>query len=215
MVRRTWTRTSNSGRVRLYGAVASVATIVTLAVGIGAWHFVAGAQPRLTGTVLDARPAPDFRLQDASGRTYSLEQLRGKAVVLTFLYTNCTDTCPLTAEMLRHADEAAGHPSNVVFVAISVDPTGDTPANIAAFDAKHHLDELGNRWLYLIGSQQDLDSVWHAYGIYAPTQPVDPGAPDHTTGIYLLDKQGRERVFTDVDIRAEDLARDVLILAGS
>ena len=200
-------------RGRLAGIIALIVVAAALAISIGAWRFVANAQPRLTGTSLDKRPAPDFRLHDTSGNVYTLEQFRGKAVVLTFLYTNCTDACPLTAELLRHADEAAGHPKNVVYVAISVDPAGDTAENIAAFDQKHHLEELGSRWKYLVGSQQSLDGVWRAYGIYAPAQPIDAGAPDHTTGIYLLDKQGRERAFTDVDITAEDLARDALILA--
>lgn len=213
MSRNWWSAMRANKRGRSFGALALVLVVAALAAGVGAWQIVASAQPRLTGTSLDKRLAPDFRLHDPSGNVYTLEQFRGKVVVLTFLYTNCTDTCPLTAELLRHADEAAGHPKNVVYVAISVDPVGDTAENIAAFDQKHHLDALGGRWHYLVGSQRDLSGVWQAYGIYAPPQPIDTGAPDHTAGIYLLDKQGRERGFTDVDITAEDLARDALLLS--
>jgi protein SCO1 len=179
----------------------------------GARLALGSMQPRLTGTSLGKSPAPDFHLRDASGRATSLDQFHGKVVVLTFLYTNCTDTCPLEAEMLRHADEAAGHPADVQYLAVSVDPIGDTAANIAKFDAEHQLGELGSRWRYLIGTRDELSTVWHSYGIYAPVQPVAQGASNHSVGIYLIDKQGRERRYEDPDITAEELARDTLILA--
>src|SRR5436309_2040259 len=80
-----------------------VLVLVTL-VTVGARAVLARAQPKLTGTDLGKEPAPDFQLRDASGQAYALDQFRGKVVILTFLYTHCTDVCPLTAEILRHVD---------------------------------------------------------------------------------------------------------------
>ncbi|MGA7668774.1 MAG: SCO family protein, partial [Nitrolancea sp.] len=60
---------------------------------------------KLTGTSLDKTPAPDFTLTDQRGQTVTLSSLRGHAVALTFIYTNCTDICPLIAEKLHSAYE--------------------------------------------------------------------------------------------------------------
>jgi protein SCO1/2 len=171
-----------------------------------------GHPARLAGTSLGNERAPDFQLRDSNGQGYSLHQFRGDVVVITFLYTHCPDFCPLTAELLRHADEAAGHPANVVYLAVSVDPAGDTPESIAAFDQQHHLSELGNRWHYLTGDPAELTGVWRSYYIGA-----SPGAAaqavDHTSAIYFIDTKGNRRVVSDLDVPAEDLARNELLLA--
>lgn len=170
------------------------------------------SSPKLDGTNLNGRVAPDFHLRDSSGQAYALDQFRGKAVVLTFLYTNCTDTCPLTAELLRHADEAAGHPKDVVYLAVSVDPIGDTPANVAAFNAKHQMQELGDRWHYLVGSRQELENVWHNYFLFVPAE-LGGSAPDHTAVMYFIDRGGHMRTLSGIDMTAEALARNELLLA--
>jgi protein SCO1/2 len=166
--------------------------------------------------------APNFRLRDSSGQATTLDQFRGKVVVLTFLYTHCTDYCPLTAELLRHADEAAGHPRNVEYVAISVDPTGDTPESIDAFNREHHLEELGGRWHYLLGTQEELAGVWKSYYIGvqnagaangAHDSALAPGEAGHTSALYFIDPQGNRRVLTELDVGAEDIAKNELVLA--
>lgn len=167
---------------------------------------------RLTGTSLGGDRAPDFHLRDRSGQGYSLDQFRGKVIILTFLYTSCPDYCPLTAELLRHADEAAGHPKNVVYLAVSVDPVGDTPANIATFEQTHHLDDLGDRWHYLVGDRAELLAVWRGYYI-GVTAGQKPGETDHTSVVYFIDKSGERRVVTELDVPAEQIARNVLLLA--
>jgi protein SCO1/2 len=167
---------------------------------------------RLTGTSLGTEKAPDFHLRDSNGQAFALDQFRGRVVVLTFLYTNCQDYCPLAAELLRHADEAAGHPKDVIYLAVSVDPIGDTPQNIAQFEQDHHLDELGDRWHYLIGNPGELAGVWKDY--YIGVSPgLPPGDAGHSSVIYFIDKNGDRRVLTELDVRAEDLARNELVLA--
>jgi protein SCO1/2 len=167
---------------------------------------------QLTGTSLGNDQAPDFHLRDSSGRGYSLDQFHGKVVVLSFLYTHCPDYCPLTAELLRHADEAAGHPADVVYLAISVDPAGDTAQSIADFERAHHLDELGSRWHYLTGNPAELAEVWRGYYVGATPAAV-AGQTDHTAVVYFIDKSGRRRVVSDLDVPAEALARNELVLA--
>lgn len=82
------------------------------------------SQPvQLKGTDLGKDPAPNFQLEDQEGRQVALSDLRGKVVVLTFLYTHCPDVCPLIAEHLKTASSQLGAAMNqVAFVAVSVDP---------------------------------------------------------------------------------------------
>ncbi|MHB8577710.1 MAG: SCO family protein [Dehalococcoidia bacterium] len=193
-------------------AAGSAAIAALLVVGVA---YVGASQPPLTGTSLGKHDvAPDFTLHDSEGHSYSLSQFRGKVVVLTFLYTHCPDVCPLTAELLRHVDALVGHRANVVYLAVSVDPAGDTPESVAQFTEEHHLAELGDRWHYLVGEAADLPSVWQHYYIRDPEPPIAGEPVDHASAIYLIDKRGDRRVLTHVDTPPEAMARDLRILAG-
>ncbi|HZQ36500.1 MAG TPA: SCO family protein, partial [Dehalococcoidia bacterium] len=106
-----------------------------------------GSGAKLTGTPLHSTPAPDFTLHTADGRPFTLSDLRGRAVVLTFLYTHCLDVCPAIAGRLALADKQLGKTaSKVAFVSVSVDPEGDTPASVEQFSEEHGLTALGDRW---------------------------------------------------------------------
>lgn len=166
--------------------------------------------PTLKGTDLGGGTAPDLTLTDGrTGSAVSLSSLRGKVVALTFLYTQCPDICPLTAERFRAARaELAGRAADVVFVAVSTDPERDTPAAVQAFSRAHRLDE---GWHYLIGTRAQLAPVWSAYGIVATP---DPGKPTvtHTDAVFLIDRQGRERVLLRTDALDAALVKDLRIL---
>jgi len=184
-----------------------------------------GGGGKLKGTNLDATPAPDFTLQDEGGARFSLSDYRGKAVLVTFLYTHCPDVCPAIAGKLSAADAKLGSASTrVAFVAVSVDPDGDTPASVAQFTADHNLGSLGTRWRYGLGTKDELAAVWKDYFIGAEPEPAairaqHPGTPgpdviDHDAAMYLIDPQGRERLLVRPDITIPDLVRDLKLLAG-
>ena len=125
----------------------------------------------LKGTDLGKDTAPDFQLTDQNGKSVSLAGLRGKVVVLTFLYTHCPDVCPLIAEHLRATNEQLGDAANqVAFVAVSIDPANDTPAAIRTFDEAHR---LRGSLIYLNGTPEQLEPVWKAYyiGVSGDTSP--------------------------------------------
>jgi protein SCO1/2 len=142
--------------------------------------------------------APDFTLTDQSGAALSLASLRGRPVVLTFLYTHCPDECPLTAEKLHSAVVALGdRASQIAWLAVSVDPVGDTPADAKAFVGQHHLDGFMR---YLLGSETSLHPVWDAYHIaVAPSGDATSqvGTVSHVVGVYVIDGQGHERTLYD------------------
>src|SRR5689334_995495 len=96
--------------------------------------------PPLAGTDLGATPAPDFALADQNGETVQLAALRGRPVVLTFLFTQCPDVCPLTADKLRKTADLLGPSADqVAFVAVSTDPPHDDAAAAKAFVEQHRL----------------------------------------------------------------------------
>ncbi|MET0615218.1 MAG: SCO family protein, partial [Thermoleophilaceae bacterium] len=86
------------------------------------------AANQVAGSTMPANtPAPHFKLRDEQGNPVSMSALRGSPVVVTFLYSHCQDTCPITAQTIRGALDDLGH--DVPAIAISVDPPNDTPAS--------------------------------------------------------------------------------------
>jgi protein SCO1 len=146
-------------------------------------------------------PPKDFSLRDEAGKEISLRQYRGHVVVLTFMYSTCQDTCPVTATTIRGALDDLGH--DVPTLAVSVDPANDTPDNAEAFLLKRGLSN--GRMHFLLGTRAQLRPVWKAYGI----QPQGKGF-EHTARVLVLDKQGRQRVaFPVEDLVDRDLAHDI------
>jgi protein SCO1/2 len=148
-------------------------------------------EDRLLGTELEKNAAPDFTLTDGlTGQSVTLSSLRKKTVALAFLFTRCPDVCPLTAGQFRAAQRSlGGDASKVVFVAVSVDPEGDTPAAVREFSERH---DLRDGWHYLIGPRAQLAAVWSSYGIGAFASS-GARAVEHNDAIYLIDGRGRER----------------------
>jgi len=171
------------------------------------------AAATFVGTSLHGRPAPNLTLIDQSGRTISLSQFRGEPVLLTFIEASCKQTCPLVAENIHRAvanvDRAGGH---AAVLAVSAAPEEDTPALVRQFSREHGL--LG-RWHYLNGSRARLTPVWHSYAVYvAPRQAPAILRDNHTSAVFLIDRQGRERVLMAGNPSAADLTRDLRLLAG-
>lgn len=196
----------------------SVVTLALLVVVIVAFWGVrtsntpAGATPStnqsgLQGVDLGSAPAPDFRLTDQFGRQVTLSQFRGEPVVLTFMYTRCPDVCPLTAEKLHQVQVLLGHDAaRVVMLAVSIDPR-DTRTAALKFSQTH---KLTSGWHYLVGTHDQLSAIWNAYSVY--TQDAMEGKITHTDALYLIDKQGRERVFFADDFTNAQLTSDLKVL---
>jgi protein SCO1 len=145
-------------------------------------------------------PPQDFRLRDQDGDTAQLAQYRGDVVVLTFMYSTCQDTCPVTAQQIRGAMDQVGH--DVPALAVSVDPPNDTPRNAQSFLLEQ---KLTGRMRFLLGDRAQLAPVWKAYAI----QPQGQGF-EHSAYVLLIDKQGRQRIGFPVDqLTPEGLAHDI------
>jgi protein SCO1/2 len=137
-------------------------------------------------------PAPTFSLMAATGENVSLLGLRGKVLALTFIYTTCSQSCPvLTAKMAdirRRLGDDFG--SRVAFVSITVDPLNDTPARLRDYAAAHGANVAG--WRFLTGTPAQITDVVKRYGAIANRQGT--GDVDHLYLTSLIDRQGMLRV---------------------
>ncbi|MGI8580189.1 MAG: SCO family protein [Solirubrobacteraceae bacterium] len=148
-------------------------------------------------------PLADFHLRDQDGRTANPREYRGRPVIVTFLYTTCRDTCPLTAQQIAGAMDLLGH--SVPALAVSVDPKGDTPALAKKFLVKQRID---GRMRFLLGRATELQPVWREFGV-APQRPE----AEHSVAVVVLDAEGRQRFgFGSDDLTPDGLARDVRAL---
>jgi protein SCO1/2 len=198
-------------------ALALLAALAASACGGGGGHehgaaasvTVTGGSGHFAGGELDPpRPTPDFTLTDQAGQKVSLADQRGKLVLLTFLYTNCPDVCPLITQNLNQALQMLGtQRDDVRVLAVSVDPEGDTPKSVDEYAKAHHLLP---EFHYLIGSRDELTKVWKAYDVAAVAS--DPELVDHTAYTMLVDQSGEGRVIYDSQVKAKDVVHDVRAL---
>lgn len=163
------------------------------------------------GTVEPVAAAPELGLKNQDGKVVRLADLRGKVVMITFIYAQCPDICNLLAENMRLAKRKLGADGDrVALVAVSVDPKGDTPANVKAFLTKHR---VAGEMEYLTGSRAELEPVWKAWFVAAQTSPENPALIAHTGAVWMVDPQGNRPVFFAVSAaNAEDMAHDAKLL---
>lgn len=179
--------------------------------------FVAGALALTAGVMLLAprevtRPSSvggPFQLIDQNGKTVTDADFRGKPLLVFFGFTHCPDICPTTlfevSEVLNRLG-AEAEKASAIFV--TVDPERDTPEKL-----KLYLSSFHPRISALSGSEAQIEAIKKAYFVYAKRVPLDGGGytMDHTSIVYLMDKQGKFvapfNLKRDADAAAADLRR--------
>ncbi len=160
-----------------------------------------------------AAPAPPLALHNYLGQPVNIASYKGKAVLVTFLYTNCPDVCPLITSNLRVALNLMGkaNAANAQIIAVSVDPHGDTPKAVAAF-LSHH--QMTGRMQYLIGSKHELASVWKAWGVGSERDAEQPQFINHSGLIYGITGSGKRLTLYASSFQPSEVAHDVPLLAA-
>ncbi|MEX2194421.1 MAG: SCO family protein [Thermoleophilaceae bacterium] len=147
--------------------------------------------------------APDFALENQDGDTIRMRDLRGRPVVVTFLYTDCDDTCPPQAHQVVGALDELGH--DVPALAIAVDPANDTPDSARRFLAENR---LVGRIDFVLGSREELGPLWDAYAVRPQSVKEE-----HQARTVLVDPRGFQRVGFPLDkTTPERLAHDLRLL---
>ena len=161
---------------------------------------------------LPAKQAPAIHLRNYLGQPVTLSQYRGKAVLVTFLYANCPDICPLIASNLRVALNMLGkRASQVQVIAVSVDPRGDTQANVGRFVREH---EMVGRMQYLIGSAAELAPTWAAWHVGSTREVGQPELVAHSALVYGITASGVLKTIYPSTFEPSEIAHDVPRLAA-
>jgi protein SCO1/2 len=140
------------------------------------------------------KPAPDFKLQSSDGRAGQLADLRGKVLVLHFIYTSCPDVCPLHTERLAQIQamvNATPMKDRVRFVTITTDPSRDTPEVLRDYASARGLDTAN--WLFLttVPDQREDATRKLAEAFGHKFSKTDDGLQMHGVVTHVIDKEGR------------------------
>lgn len=129
-----------------------------------------------------------FQLFDHNNDLISDRDLRGHPSLIFFGFTNCPDVCPTALREISDVLAALGEDKNVRAYFVTVDPERDTAALL-----KDYISNFDKRIVGITGPKPAIDSMLKLYRVYARKVPGEAGqySMDHSTIIYLMDKQGR------------------------
>jgi protein SCO1 len=138
------------------------------------------------------RESPDFTLIDQEGHRLRLADLRGRVVLISFVYLSCPGACPLITQRMavlyQQLIRARLVPEQVRLLSITVDPQRDDRPALARYARSIGADGPG--WRFLRDSPQHLRPVLAAFDEWA--KPLPDGKVDHPARLHLVD--GRRRV---------------------
>jgi protein SCO1 len=205
---------------RLVAVVAALVSATGVVAGCGpsAQHSASTGSSRAVAasfsgpTASPPFPAKPLVLRDYQGHPVDLGSYRGKALLVTFIYTHCPDVCPLIMGNLHAAQAMLGRAAGrLQIIAVSTDPRGDTPRTVAAFLRAH---QMTGRMRYLIGTRAQLGRVWRTWGIVARPAKANPDLVEHSAEIFGIGADGKVYTLYPANFKPRAIAHDVPILAA-
>ena len=195
---------------RWAGRVALGAVILLVGVGAGAvsvrvaqaagapFDPAGGRDPELALLPLRG-PASELGLVDQRGTTVTVESLRGRPAVVTFVYAHCETVCPVMVH-----DVLAASAGRAVPVLVTLDPWRDTPSRLPSIAQAW---KLPGDALLLSGEVETVEFVLNRWKV-PRVRNGSTGDLIHPTVAYVLDGEGRMRYQTDATEGAVRLALD-------
>lgn len=186
---------------------------------IFAWIFAAmlfvssgcsrGDAPGSYPAVNQAQCLPDnLELVDQAGKKIPLDSLRGTPVLVDFIYTTCTSTCPLLTQKMAAVAKLLGPAlgSKVKIVSFTIDPAHDGPPELARYAERMGASDPG--WIFLTGTPAQIAQVLAIYGLKIG-QGSD-GSIMHMTAAFLLGASGRQlRQYNGLEVSAQTIVSDI------
>lgn len=147
-----------------------------------------------------------FELVAHTGQAVTDKDFLGRPLLVFFGYTHCPDICHTTLFEMSEILRALGPKAKIGALFVTVDPERDTPAVL-----KDYLSNFDPRIVGLSGAQGALEPMLRAYRIYAKKAPAAGGdyAVDHSSAVYLMDKNGRFAGAFDVSRSLQDATREL------
>ena len=178
----------------------------------GAEQAKSSGMPDYSGAVATPpKPAPALTLEDSTGKPFDISEHRGKVVLVTWLYVNCPDICPLIVSNLKVAQTKLGDKAkDLVIVAVSTDPERDTPKAVNKFLGGR---EMQSRMQYLVGDEGSLRRTWKTWGIVAEPAAANPELIEHSSPIYGISASGKITTLYPANFKPDQIVHDVPLLA--
>ncbi len=151
---------------------------------------------------------PDVSLIDQHGSTVSLASLRGKPVLIDFIYTSCASTCPMLTSKMATIARALGPAlgADVRIVSITLDPEHDSPAELAKYAKSHDASDSG--WIFLTGPPERVDQVLALFKLRRMRE--GDGTITHSVSAFLLGPDGHQiRQYNALDVSPDAVVGDV------
>jgi len=211
----------------------AVAAVVPLSFFFVTRHFSDGRLPipgyyrpdKITKTIINGKTVydttfhkvKDITLTNQLGKTVSLNRdLKGKVLVIDFIFTTCPTVCPRLSANMREIQKAyiKKNPDLVQFISISVDPKRDTVQALRAYADRFNADH--DRWWFLTGDSKAIfDYAQNELGLTLQPSDANDGAFDHSVKMVLIDTARNIRGFFNGMDRAETkkIADDIYILS--
>lgn len=147
-----------------------------------------------------------FQLTAHTGQQVSEQDLLGRPFLVFFGYTHCPDVCHTTLFEMSEILRALGPQAKIGGLFVTVDPERDTPDAI-----KEYLSNFDPRIIGLTGPRPQLEPMLREYRIYAKRAPGkgEDYAVDHTTVVYLMDKNGHFVNAFNVSRKPQEAAREL------
>jgi protein SCO1 len=197
------------------GAVGTFMALGTRGVGLFHSSLTGDASQGALETLGTYGEVPEFALTERSGRAVTRADLLGKVWLATFIYTQCTETCPLQSARVAGLQAQFMAEPDLLLVSITVDPERDTPAALAAYAERYGANP--SRWWFLTGPKRviyRLAKEGFRLGVVDPDDPAQTGAifrslapapafathgskglVMHSSRFVLVDRQARIRAY--------------------
>jgi protein SCO1/2 len=155
--------------------------------------------------------APDFTLNNQVDKKVRLSDLKGKVLLVGFIFTTCNGTCPATTHRMAQVQQELKSrgvlkKDNVRLLSITLDPARDTPKVLRGYMELYDLDS--SSWDFLTGPEKEVADTIKAWGMWA--RPAANGQLDHPSRIFLVDRKGRIREIYNLSfLKAASVAEDM------
>ncbi len=156
---------------------------------------------------------PNVTLADQNGHSLSLSSLKGKPVLIDFIYTSCRGPCTMLTSKLALVARLLPYElgTKITLVSITLDPEHDHPAQLLNYAHSHEASRKG--WLFLTGSPAQIEQVLAAYGLRRKREA--DGSVTHMTSVFLLGPDGHQmRIYNGLEARPTTVAADILRTLG-
>jgi len=168
----------------------------------------AGCHRGAPDSAASASVLTDTKLVDQNGNTVVLSSLKGKPLVVDFIYTSCPGPCLMETAKFANVALRLGNDlgSKVTLVSISVDPEHDGPKQLLDYSRQQGADEKG--WYFLTGGPGDVDQALAGFKLSRQIEP--DGSVGHLVNMMLIGPDGRlVREYNGQIVKAQDIVDDV------